>query len=196
MAGIKERPSVREVTVLVPGDGDRLSERSGADLNDVLRAILWDLRDDYGWKDWTAAAKALGLPQSSLSSFFQEEKVKNPDGSTTVERQGTRLETLSRICAAIRKDPIELFQRHERYAEEKRFADDAIFDQFRTVLDRGEAARLLPVLVTLKARGALDLALQTMERIAGIERDTQKEQATARKRSTPRKKRSGKRKTG
>lgn len=153
MADEEKRPEFETMHVLVPGDGGTEEKRFGADLNGIVRGILWDLKREREWPDWKEAARHLGLPQQTLSRLMS--------GSG-----GIKLETLSKVCAALQIEAPAFLQLHEHYSAEKRYAADAIFDQFRAVLSRGEASRLLAVVGFLKRAGALDSALTTLETIS------------------------------
>ena len=96
---------------------------------------------------------------------------------------GTRLETLSKICAALKIDPVRLLQRHERYNPESgvAFAEDSVFDSFRALLERDEAARLIRILNALLERGATDQVFTAAEAMLGLD-----DGAGRQKRPTPR----------
>jgi len=158
MAEIEFRPRVRTAEVEYETAPGTKRKRKGANLDDVLRAIIWDLKRTRGWKTTTEAAKHLGLPQSTLARILDEGLV------------GTTVETVSKLCVVLKLSPISLFQLHERYSPSKRlsagFAEDLVFDQFRAVLDdRGEASRVLRVLEVLKDLGLLEQVLDLAERL-------------------------------
>ncbi len=156
MAEFKERPDVQAIDVLIK-TGSTEMKRQGADLDDVLRAVIFDIREDNKWGSTAETARRLGLPQQTLASFMDE------------KRLGTSIATLSTICAALQQTPIEIFHRHERYPvkDDARpsFADDLIFNRFRAVLERGEASRLLRIVELAKDAGALGEILTTAEKI-------------------------------
>lgn len=141
----RRRPAVGSIAVEVNVDG-RAQRRSGPDLDDVLRAILWDLRQTYGGQ--ARLARRLGLGQQNLSRI---------EGGG-----GTSLDVLSRICAALRESPLELFQRHERYrtvddAEaEARLAEDRELNRLRVILSAETTRRLVAVLEELVDQGTLE----------------------------------------
>lgn len=157
MAELENRPEVRtlELTLDVPDETDR--DREGANLDDVLRAVIFDLRAAYGWGSTAETARHLGLKQQTLAQFMDE------------KQPGTRLETLSRVCTAMRMSPVDIFQLHERYNPASRqgspFAEDLIFNRFRAVLDVGKARKLLRVLEALRSRSLLDDAIALLERL-------------------------------
>lgn len=153
MAEISSRPDVREVGIVVKTDEGE-ERRKGNNLDDVLRAIIWDIREKTGWRSTTETARRMGLPQSTLALLMDE------------SLPGTSLDTLSRVCAALKLSPVELFRLHELYKGEREFADDFVFNRFRSVLSRGEASRLLPLLEIAKDQGALDLVLTAAEKLA------------------------------
>ena len=149
-----ERPEVGEVAVSVPtGDGGK-EERRGADLDDVLRVILWDIAEAAGWGQ-NETARRLGVPQSTLSDVMSSGK-------------GARVNFLSRICAAMKLDPAALFQSFERYAPESRgsvrFVEDAVYDRFRTLLTVDQARRTLAIFDRLHATGSVDAAIELLEK--------------------------------
>jgi len=159
MADIKERPEITKIEVKVPGSKGQLETRYGANLDDVLRAIVFDLKKEYGWPSDAEAARQLGVPQQTLHLLM------NPTVGKKGDLSGTTVATLSAMCAALRQSPIALLGRHERYADEVHFAEDFVFDRFRSVLDKDEASRILPLLGELKRRGALNDVIDAAERI-------------------------------
>lgn len=147
---MEEPQPKRAVTVEVPGDGAKVDVRLGADLDEVLREIVRGLIRERGWPNQTKAAEAMGLTQQALNNFLNR-------------KNGCTLSSLSRMCAALQLDPTQLFGRHPDYANKRHFAADFVFDQFRAVLDKNEAARLINVLNALKARGALGPQIDALE---------------------------------
>jgi DNA-binding Xre family transcriptional regulator len=144
-------------------------------LDDVLRAIVWDMKLEHAWNT-TRAAKQLGLRQQTLATFLDE------------KLPGTTLDTLSRICAALKTDPVELFRRHERYKPETRapFAEDTIFDRFRALLTVDHARRLARLLEVLIDRQALAKVIEAAEVALQVRRlePTTRSGKPARERST------------
>lgn len=155
----KERPKINQIEVKVPGAKGELEARKGANLDDVLRAIVWDLKVKNRWPSDAEAARQLGLTQQTHHLLM------NPKPGKTGEPSGTSVATLSSICAALRMSPIALLGLHERYADEVHYAEDFVFDRFRSVLDKDEASRVLPLLAELKRRGALNEVIDAAERI-------------------------------
>src|SRR5262245_39675200 len=129
MAEFKERPSVGQITVTVR-IGREEQKRSGPSLDDVLRVLLWDLKEASAWSTNEASLR-LGLPLSTLQTILDQ------------DRNGTSLEVLSKICAAMKTNPDVLFQSYEGFSPETRqtvrFAEDAVFDRFRAVLSVKQA---------------------------------------------------------
>lgn len=159
MGEISERPKVRSVEVEVP-DGDGISIREGANLDDVLRAIVWDLKNTvYKWPSTKSAANHLGVPQQTLSDFLDESE------------PGTGLKTLSRVCAALQMSPVEVLQLHEKYHPESRgdspFASDVIYNRFRSLIDLDQARKLVRIIELARERNLLDQALEFAEALAG-----------------------------
>ncbi len=156
MGEIKERPTVQEIKVRVKTDKGS-ETRSGVDIDEILRAILFDMKRDNKWTSTAEMARRIGVPQQTLATFMDE------------SGPGTGIETISKVCAALRLSPIDLLQRHERYHPEQggrtQFADDLVFDRFRAVLDRGEASRLVRVIELLRDSGAFEEVLTAAERI-------------------------------
>lgn len=158
MAEFRDRPTeVRTVAVNVPIDGEAKRELTGVLIDDVLRQVLWDIRTANGWKSTAETARRLGIPQQTLTAFFDREIL-----------GGMRLETLSRVCAALRTSPVDLLRRHEKYRPENKedapFAEDLIFDRFRSILTPATARRLVRILETMIDRGALASTLDSWER--------------------------------
>ena len=156
MAEFRDRPDVQTVDVLIETGSSEI-ERRGANLDDVLRVILFDMKKNNQWGSTAEMAHRLGLKQQTLATFMDE------------KRTGTTIATLSTICAATQQSPIEIFHRHERYppkeGDRPGFADDLIFNRFRAILDRGEASRLLRLVELAKDVGALDEILTTAEKV-------------------------------
>lgn len=160
MSKSDERPKVSTITVEVPDGPDRTVKREGANLDDVLRALVWDLKNEvYDWKSVAETARRLGLPQQTLNDFLGP------------KQSGLRLETLSKVCAAIQMSPVELLQLHERYHPESRgdtpFAADLVYNGFRSVLNLDQAKRLLRLVELARDRELLDKALEFAEELAG-----------------------------
>ncbi|MEM7233058.1 MAG: helix-turn-helix transcriptional regulator, partial [Planctomycetota bacterium] len=124
MGDFKKRPEVREFAVEVTSEDGEISTSRGRDLDDVFRAILWDIQHE---QDWTTseAAERLGIARSTYQSIMSDERYEA--GKTT------NIENLSKVCAAMKISPIALFESHEAYSPEAsatvRFAEDAVFDR-------------------------------------------------------------------
>jgi len=169
---IKERPTeIRTVAVDVPNDRET---HEGADLDDVLRQIVWDLKVAHEWDSTAETARQLGVKQQTLSLFLDE------------TLPGTSLQTLSRICAALRTSPVDLFRKHERYGRlqglEVRFAEDIVFDRFRALLTVDQARRLVTLIERLGSRHALAPVLDAADALLGA----REEPASAESPRTPR----------
>jgi transcriptional regulator with XRE-family HTH domain len=121
-------------------------QATGVNLDDVVRAIIWDIRQDYGGNQ-ARTARRLGLQQQNLSRI--------ESGG------GTSIESLSRICAALGEDPRAFFRRHELYrrtrgkTSQDRLAEDEIFRKLRLLLTPKSAKRLVNILDGLVERRVL-----------------------------------------
>ncbi len=174
MAEFKQRPKVGTVDVEVEIDPKKLESRVGADLNDVLRAILWDQQKTADWST-LEFARRLGIPKSTLQGILDED-----------EPKGTSLHVLSMICAAEKINPDALFQAHESYRPEDRdgvrYAEDAVFDRFRALLTVGQAKEALAVLDVVKRQGTIDEYLKLEKARLGIRRQPAQNLAKRRRR--------------
>ena len=104
MSILSKRPKVRSLDVEIVESGSKRTVKA-KDLNDVLRGVLVDLRNSWGMSTRQLAFR-LGVRQQTLSAFLDPE-----------HDQGTRLETLSEICAALGMSIGELFDLHPAYGE-------------------------------------------------------------------------------
>lgn len=98
-----KRPKIRSIEVTIK-DGSAERKAKGPDLNDVLRGIVIDLRNAWGLST-RALAFRLGVRQQTLAGFIDQDL-----------DQGTRIEVLSRICAALDMTADEVFALHPQYA--------------------------------------------------------------------------------
>lgn len=153
---------IREVEVEIPGEGTERRRQRGASLDDVLRQIVWDMAARSDWS-LSETARRLGVPQPTLQEFFDP-----------AHERGMTLDTLSKVCAALKLSPVDLFRLHERYKPENRdeatFVEDLIFDRFRTVLTPPAARRLVRLIEVWNDRDALASQLDAWERAAGIKK--------------------------
>jgi len=182
VAEIKDRPTeIRTVEVRIRNDRE---VHAGADLDDVLRQIVWDLKVAHEWEFTAEAARQLGLKQQTLSLFLDE------------TLPGTSLQTLSRICAALRTTPVDLFRKHERYGSlegrEVRFAEDIVFDRFRALLTVEQARRLVTLLERLGSKHALAPVLDAADALLGARSEAESVTAEATPRRSSRSRRTRK----
>jgi len=105
MSELKKRPRIQAIQFEVEEAG-RTKKKKGADLNDVLRGVLVDLREAWSIPTKTLG-KRLGLSQQTISKFLDADRP-----------QGTRLDTLSKICAALNSGPGEVLSMHPDYEAE------------------------------------------------------------------------------
>jgi len=145
------------VAVEVATGGTEPEVRKGRDLDTVLRQVLFDLRSARDLS-WNVAAERWGIPISTLTDFLRGNSM--------------RLSTLSALCAGMKHSPVELFRYHPEYRPENKdaatFAEDSVFNAFRSALDVRRARRLLRIVDTLADRGTLDGHLADLERLLGI----------------------------
>lgn len=177
-------PDFRTVTVQAKDAHGREETRHGADLDDILRWVLMDMRRRLELSSDTALAELVGLDQKTLSDWLGRRKPRT-------DRTTMRLETLSRVCAATKRSPGELFALHPRYAgvpapsertdqvaeptvpygadEAAPFAVDVVYDQFRSLISVEDARRLLRVILTLRRRSAFGKLLSFVESAVGLD---------------------------
>ena len=152
-----DRPATEDVEVKVPDGSGGIDVRLGASLDSIVRAVLWDVKNEARWS-LQEAADHLGVPLATFQTFMSG--------------GGMRLATLSRICAAMKLTPDRLFQSHERYAPENRetirFVEDAVYERFRGVLTPDQARTALEVLEHAKSEGNLDERLKAFRTLSGV----------------------------
>ena len=107
MAEMTKRPRVRSMDFIVKDAGVERAVKC-PDLNDVLRGVVIDLRNAWGLST-RALGMRLGVRQQTISGFLD----KDID-------QGTRVDTLSRMCGALDMNVAELFALHPIYRGEDR----------------------------------------------------------------------------
>ena len=160
---MKQRPGpAGEVRVQVPG-----GERTGPDLNDVLREMLWDLKERRGWT-WPETARRVGVPMSTLQGFFLEESKRDP------RKRGMSLDSLSRVIAAYgHGNPVTFFAGHPLFrgrspasASPELEADRRALDALCATVTAAQAVKLTALVETLIDRQAfdswLDLTLKSL----------------------------------
>jgi DNA-binding Xre family transcriptional regulator len=172
----KERPTeIGQIRVEVPGGDDPSGVKTmvGVDLDDVLRQIVWDLMAERGWaENISKAAKHLGVPQRTLADFMDQSR-----------ERGLRVETLSRICAALKSTPVDILRRHEFYRPESAdyapAIDQPAYDSLRAVLTPQDAQRLYRIAQVLNDRQALKAQLDALESALAITQPPKKARKSA-----------------
>lgn len=177
---MKTRPSrVRTIPIDLPGG--RTGEAT--DLNDVVRQVIWDMKEQFDW-NWSETARHLGIEIQTLNDFMEEQ----PEGEDEAEEpapttkgkkrrrpKGISLYTLSKIVGARAHDnPILLFQRHQRYRGKStltqsrtEIADAAAYDALCTLLTRTQAEHLTEIVDVLLGKKGLEDFLRTMRTVTG-----------------------------
>lgn len=157
MAELKERPKrLRTVEVEVPG-GRVLS---GYDMNDVVRQILWDEREQNQWATTSETARYLGLQQQTLFSFFDEATDEDDDSEGESPRKGSgrglNLRSLTRILIArTRGNPLQFFQKHPLFrsrAPQQLDVDHFSYDGLCSLLTPTQAQQLTRIVEALLDR--------------------------------------------
>lgn len=148
MAELRKPPRVREISVEVETERGKKSRRKGVSLDDVVRAVVWQLKRDRDLSQ-DRMAKSLGLTQQNLARLLDE------------ELHGTSLDVLSRICAALRETPLQFLRRHKRYDGDLDFVDDRVYDKFRVLLNVNDAKDLVAAMENAAEAGSFSVALQS-----------------------------------
>jgi len=128
LANRTRRPKLKTLEVEILDSGRR-EKRTGPDLNDVLRGVVIDLKNAWGLST-RAMAQRLGVRQQTFAAFID-------DGMD----QGTRVETLARMCIALDMGPGELFEMHPDYGESR--SADRTWQILRNSLPADSMATLL-----------------------------------------------------
>jgi len=106
------KPRTEKIEVL---SGTKMIERKAIDLDDVIRGVIIEYRDEHDISTRECAHR-LGLKQQTLSGFLDE------NGT------GARVKMLSNVCAAMRVTPAQFFERHDLYSRTTVDDDDWIWD--------------------------------------------------------------------
>ena len=107
MSEMTKRPKVRTIDFEIREAGES-RQCKAVDLNDVLRGVLIEMRNAWGLST-RALAMRLGVRQQTVSGFLDSDL-----------DQGTRVDTLSRMCGALDMNVAELFALHPIYRGEDR----------------------------------------------------------------------------
>jgi len=152
--------------------------KDGHDLNDVAREIVRGLMKNRSCSE-NVMAKELGVSQRSLNRFLKNE-------------EGWSLARFSRICAELEMNPVDFFRSHELYDRETRvkmrFAKDALYDRFRTLLTQPEATLVLRSVQVQKKLGIFEVCSETIQgmiRVAKKAREQAFRESRSRGRAAP-----------
>ena len=104
MAELRRRPKIKTIETKVVRAGVEDVAR-GPDLDDVLKGVLCDLRNQSGGST-RSLARSLGVPPQTINGLLDD----------TVDT-GARVTPLTRICSALDCSIGELFGRHPKYAD-------------------------------------------------------------------------------
>lgn len=140
MPEFERRPKIRNVKFTIKEAGET-KDVSGPDLNDIIRGVVIDLRNAWGLSTRQLAFR-LGLSQNTLSGFIDSEL-----------DQGTRLETLTRICASLDVTPGELFDLHPQF--EEKVSSDRAWAMIRNSLPEETVSQLLEAVLVGKQMNVL-----------------------------------------
>jgi len=162
---MKERPGPAAVVRVEVPNG----ERFGPDLNDVLREMIWDLKERRGWT-WPETAKRIAVPLNTLQGFFRET---DPDDDEA-RKPGMSVSSLSRVIAAYgHGNPVTFFASHPLFrgrstasASPELEADRRALDALCSTVTAAQAVKLTALIETLVDRQAfdswLDLTLKSL----------------------------------
>ena len=144
MAEMTTRPRIRSIEIDVKDAGNERTIKA-PDLNDVLRGVVIDLRNAWGLST-RALGFRLGLRQQTMSGFLDKDL-----------DQGTRIDTLSRMCGALGMNVAELFALHPSYdtgvrserawSMVKNSLDNDTLEQFVECVLVGAQIGVLPTLI-------------------------------------------------
>lgn len=172
MAEIQNRPEIRTFPVQL---GENVIEAQ--DISDVVKQVLWDMRDAHGWS-WSELARQVGLKQQTLTEFMKSSDAES-DGRPRKAGSMT-LRTFTQVLAASSgNNPIAFFARHPLFretapaatlqpAETPSAGKRDPFERLRELLSVEQARSLCQLVEHLLSRGALDEMLSGLMRTAAL----------------------------
>jgi DNA-binding Xre family transcriptional regulator len=149
-----EQPTGTVKITVNQGQGEQ--DRTGRDLDAVVRTLLLTLKAEAGWTD-AQAAEWLGMPRNTLQTFLKG--------------GGTSLKTLTNVCIALKMTPNRFFQDFADFAPETRatvlYAEDGVFDRFRTAMNVKQARELLEIIDHVNKHGDLSEFILGLKQVSG-----------------------------
>jgi hypothetical protein len=85
----------------------------GYNVSDVVRDILWDLKEERGWGN-AELGQFIGVAGSSIQRFLCGMA---PDNRGKYEDADLRIAFLTKACAALAETPLQFLQRHPVYGK-------------------------------------------------------------------------------
>lgn len=178
MAEITSRPErVRQVRVSTPA-----GTREGSDLNDVLRQIIFDMKQANGWST-AQTAENLGMSQQTLYSFMEQDSV----GAEDEKGRGMSVRSLSKIIAARGTNPVLFFVSHPLYRSRSPLSipiDAYSYESLNALLSPQLAKDLAKIVEVFATRGTLEDFISTQKRNFGIADDKPRARRTSNKKSS------------
>ena len=141
---------------------------SGYDQNDVLRDIIWELKEDLDWTQ-SELGHRIGCSQSEANRFLHGKRISEKSSKP----QEMKLSWLSRLCISIDENPLQVFGRHPLYegvARAHMGSKDHPFTRHTVLLRNAEARGILSLLDEAGSSGVLDQAAQAIEAVVAAAR--------------------------
>jgi len=165
---MKQRPGPAGVVRVEVPNGERV----GPDLNDVLREMIWDLKEQRGWT-WPETARRIAVPLNTLQGFFRE----TDEADDSSRRPGISVASLSRVIAAYgHGNPVTFLASHPAFrgrspasASPELEADRRALDALCATVTAAQAIKLTALIETLVDRHAFDSWLDLTLKSLGVE---------------------------
>ncbi len=126
-------------------------KRAGNDQDDVFRAVLLGLIDEFGWTQGQLGER-MGLSQGQVSNYLLGKR-----------NQKVTVENITRLCNALDKNPIQVWGRHPDYEKHARayvtFPKDHLYNVYNELLKNAEALGLLTTLDRARELGVFEQAV-------------------------------------
>ena len=168
MAELQNRPEIRTFPVQL---GEDVIEAQ--DISDVVKQVLWDMREAHGWT-WSELARQVGLKQQTLTEFMKPSEGASAGKPKTSGSMTLRTFTQV-VAAASGNNPITFFARHPMFRASAPAATTQPsptpsspkqdpFDRLRELLSPDQARSLCQLVEHLLSRGALEDVLSGLSR--------------------------------
>lgn len=169
MAELNKRPRIRSIDFEIKDAGNTRNVKA-QDLNDVLRGVLIDIRNAWGLSTRALSAR-LGVRQQTISGFLDADL-----------DQGTRVDTLSRLCGAMDMGVADLFALHPQYKSTT--TNSRAWAMVKNSLDQESQERFLEAVLVGAQMGVLPGMIANLNdmvvnlaKAQGIDTGTAKKQA-------------------